>query len=46
MHLRVGVPRVYTSLGTPELEELRLEMARLSGLGIGGAASKSGAVIP
>jgi len=37
MHLRVGVPRVYTSIGKPELEELRRDMARLSGMGLSDA---------
>lgn len=38
IHVRVGTPRVYTTLGTPELQELRGEMARLSGLPLQTAA--------
>lgn len=34
MHVRVGTPRVYSAIGERETRELRLEMARLSGLGL------------
>jgi 1-acyl-sn-glycerol-3-phosphate acyltransferase len=34
IHVRVGVPRVYTSFGTPELQELQQDIAWLSRMDI------------
>jgi hypothetical protein len=31
-HVRVGIPRVYTSIGKPEIQELRDDLVRLSTL--------------
>jgi 1-acyl-sn-glycerol-3-phosphate acyltransferase len=41
VHVRVGVPRVYTSIGPAELQELRKDLARLSGLGMSDAPRPS-----
>jgi 1-acyl-sn-glycerol-3-phosphate acyltransferase len=39
--VRVGIPRVYTSIGQPELLELRNDLARLSGMEVSDAPEHS-----